>query len=88
MNLVSRLKRRRRSKNTRTESGFVRVNFFLASGIVIATLILYYCQNPDSNYTDLVTWDCQLPQRSHDPFVDTALVIVYVILQCIIMVLR
>ena len=53
MNLVSRLRRRRRSKNTRTESGLVLgLIFFVASGIIIATLILYYCQNPDSNYTD------------------------------------
>ena len=28
MNLVSRLGRRRRSKNTRTKSGLIRVNFF------------------------------------------------------------
>ena len=39
MNLVSRLKRKRRSKNTRIKSGLIRVNFF-ASGIIIATLIL------------------------------------------------
>ena len=56
MNLVSRLGRRRRSKNTRTKSGLIRVNFFVADffllalvAIIIATLILYYCQNPNSN---------------------------------------
>ena len=53
MNLVSPLKRRRRSKNTRTESGLIRVNFFLLLLVSQHSHINFVLsQNPDSNYTD------------------------------------
>ena len=46
MNLVSRLRRRRRrSKNTRTESGLVRVNYFCDHIVPHLVLIIARIQN-------------------------------------------
>ena len=48
MNLVSHLRRRRRSKNTRTESGLIRVNYFCDHIYIIVphlVLIIVRIQN-------------------------------------------
>ena len=40
MNLVSRLKRKRRSKSTRIKSGLIRVKFFASGTIIIVTTLI------------------------------------------------